>query len=145
MATGNEHDRLRAMWDAHIAAEFEMRDADEAVATMTEDASVLHVPVGTGARGRNAVRKFYAETFIPAWPEDVDVTSLSRTIGDDRVVDDEQGQLGGIGRLEHAHPPVEIGAASDCITMMLNGVGRRPSDQVQRAHLDDGVRRTIRE
>jgi carboxymethylenebutenolidase len=80
--------RMESVWDAHIAAEFEARDADAAVATMTEDAVLLHVPVATGARGRAAIRRFYAETFIPSWPADVAVRSLSRTVGTDRIVDE---------------------------------------------------------
>jgi carboxymethylenebutenolidase len=79
---------LEVVWDAHVNAEFQARDADAAVATMTEDASLVHIPVSTGARGREAVRRFYAEHFIPAWPEDVSVEPISRTVGANRVIDE---------------------------------------------------------
>ena len=79
---------LAAVWDAHVEAEFATRDADATVATMVEHAQLLHVPIATGARGRDALRTFYAEVFIPAWPDDTDVTTISRTIGADRVVDE---------------------------------------------------------
>jgi carboxymethylenebutenolidase len=55
---------------------------------MTEDAYLNHVPVATGASGRDAIRQFYAEYFIPSWPDDVRVETVSRTIGDGRLVDE---------------------------------------------------------
>ena len=79
---------LAAVWDQHVAAEFEVRDADVAVETMTDDATLIHMPTGTGARGKEALRTFYARHFIPAWPDDVSVESISRTIGTDMVVDE---------------------------------------------------------
>jgi carboxymethylenebutenolidase len=79
---------LEAVWDAHVSAEFEAKDADATVATMVEDAWLLHVPVATGARGREALRTFYAEVFIPSWPDDTAVETLARTVGTDRVVDE---------------------------------------------------------
>jgi hypothetical protein len=37
------------VWEAHTAAEFDHKDADAAIATMTEHPVLIHVPVGTGA------------------------------------------------------------------------------------------------
>jgi carboxymethylenebutenolidase len=79
---------MAAVWDQHVAAEFQVRDADVAVETMTDDATLIHMPTGTGARGKEALRAFYARHFIPAWPDDVSVESISRTIGTDTVVDE---------------------------------------------------------
>lgn len=76
------------VWEAHTAAEFEHKDADAAIATMTEKPVLIHVPVGTGATGREALRKFYAEVFIPQMPEEVELELLSRSVGQDRVVDE---------------------------------------------------------
>ena len=53
------------VWEAHAAAEFEQKDADAAIATMTSHPVLIHVPVGTGATGREPLRKFYREVFIP--------------------------------------------------------------------------------
>ena len=80
--------RLTAVWEAHVEAEFATRDADATVATMVEHAQLIHVPVGTGARGRDALREFYSTVFIPAWPDDTVTDTVSRTVGDDRVVDE---------------------------------------------------------
>ena len=79
---------MATAWDQHVAAEFQERDADAAVATMTDDATLIHMPTGTGARGKEALRTFYARHFIPAWPDDVTVESISRTVGTDTVVDE---------------------------------------------------------
>ena len=79
---------LAAVWDQHVAAEFETRDADIAVETMTDDATLIHMPTGTGGRGKEALRSFYARHFIPAWPDDVTVESISRTVGTDTIVDE---------------------------------------------------------
>lgn len=76
------------VWDAHVAAEFDQKDADAAVATMCDDAALLHVPVATGARGKDELRRFYADVFIPSWPDDTDVTPGSRTVDDTHVVDE---------------------------------------------------------
>jgi hypothetical protein len=40
-------------------------NADAGIATMTDHPVLIHVPVGTGATGKAAVRRFYAEIFIP--------------------------------------------------------------------------------
>jgi carboxymethylenebutenolidase len=81
------HD-LAAVWEAHVAAEFEAKDADAAVATMCADAYLLHVPVATGARGVDALRRFYADVFIPSWPDDTEVIPGSRTADASRIVDE---------------------------------------------------------
>ena len=76
------------VWDAHTAAEFERKDADAAIATMTEHPVLIHVPVGTGATGREPLRKFYREIFIPQMPPDFKLELLTRSVGQDRVVDE---------------------------------------------------------
>ena len=48
--------KIGAVFDAHMAAEFELRDADKAMQTMTDAPSLTHVPVVTGATGKEALR-----------------------------------------------------------------------------------------
>jgi carboxymethylenebutenolidase len=55
---------------------------------MVEDASVNHVPVGTGGRGKAELRAFYRDDFIPSWPEDVQITPLNRVVGERQLVDE---------------------------------------------------------
>ena len=76
------------LWEAHTAAEFELKDADAAIATMTENPTLVHVPVGTGATGKEPLRKFYREIFIPQNPPDFDTQLLTRTVGKDRIIDE---------------------------------------------------------
>jgi carboxymethylenebutenolidase len=79
---------LGRLFDEHVAAEFEVKSADVTMETMAEDPTVIHVPVLTGGRGTEELHAFYRDWFIPAWPEDVEVEGVSRTIGADRVVDE---------------------------------------------------------
>ncbi|HEY8215857.1 MAG TPA: nuclear transport factor 2 family protein [Acidimicrobiia bacterium] len=79
---------LVAAWEAHVAAEFEQKDAHAAVQTMADDAVLVHVPVATGGRGRAAIERFYADVFVPSWPDDTTIAPGSRTVGDDQVVDE---------------------------------------------------------
>jgi carboxymethylenebutenolidase len=83
-----ERQEIAAVFDAHVAAEFVQRDLDAAMATMTDDPYVNHVPVMTGGVGFDAVRDFYGRHFIGKWPEDTAITPVSRTVGEDQVVDE---------------------------------------------------------
>jgi carboxymethylenebutenolidase len=79
---------LGAVFDAHIKAEFADRDVVATMATMSPDPFLTHVPTMTGGTGRAEVERFYREHFVGHWPDDVQVTQLSRTIGENRVVDE---------------------------------------------------------
>jgi carboxymethylenebutenolidase len=79
---------LGAVFDEHVAAEFSLRDLDAAMATMAADPYVYHVPVMTGGVGFEGVRRFYGDHFIGKWPEDTEIAPVSRTVGDDQVVDE---------------------------------------------------------
>ena len=47
-----------------------------------------HVPTLTGGTGCSEVERFYRERFIGHWPDDVQVKSVSRTVGQSQVVDE---------------------------------------------------------
>jgi carboxymethylenebutenolidase len=79
---------MLATWQQHTYAEFVLKDADAALATMAENPYVLAIPTGTGGTGRNGVREFYADHFLPKIPPDFELTSLSQTFGDDRIVEE---------------------------------------------------------
>jgi carboxymethylenebutenolidase len=85
---GNDGIDIAAVWDEHMRCEFELRDADATMQTMTDSPCLVEVPAGTGAQGREAVRNFYRDHFIPSWPEGTEVSPVSRTVGTDRVVDE---------------------------------------------------------
>ena len=79
---------LARLWEEHTRHEFSTRDTEETLATMVEDAYVNHVPVLTGGSGKSALREFYSRDFIPTMPPDTKLTPISRTVGDDQLVDE---------------------------------------------------------
>ncbi|HET7745264.1 MAG TPA: nuclear transport factor 2 family protein [Gaiellaceae bacterium] len=79
---------IGAVFDDHVAAEFVAEDLDATMATMSADPYVNHVPVMTGGVGFEGVRSFYRSHFIGKWPADVELTPVSRTVGEDQVVDE---------------------------------------------------------
>ena len=66
------------LWLEHLAGEFTNRNVDESLATMVEDASVLHVPTGSGGVGKTVLLSYYRDEFIPSIPEDWNITLLNR-------------------------------------------------------------------
>jgi len=83
-----DHEVLLATWQQHTHAEFLLKDPDAALATMTENPYVICVPSGTGGVGRAAVRKFYAEKFLPNIPPDLELESLSQIFSNDEIVEE---------------------------------------------------------
>ena len=77
-----------AIFDAHVRAEFVERSVDATMATMNDAPYVTHVPVLTGGYGRDEVRHFYTNWFVGRWPADTEVTPVSRTVGQGRVIDE---------------------------------------------------------
>lgn len=86
--SGASEQALIDVWEAHTASEFQHGDADAAIATMTDHPVLIHVPVGTGATGREPLRKFYAEVFIPQLPRDAELELLTRTVTPERLIDE---------------------------------------------------------
>ena len=79
---------LPALWQEHTDHEFVTRDTEATLATMVEDAYVNHIPVLTGGRGKDALRAFYSKDFIPSMPPDTTLVPVSRTVGEDQLVDE---------------------------------------------------------
>lgn len=79
---------LAALWDKHVECEFATRDIETTLATMVDDAYVNHIPVLTGGDGKQALREFYSKRFIAQMPPDTMITLLSRTVGEDQIVDE---------------------------------------------------------
>jgi carboxymethylenebutenolidase len=79
---------LNAAWEEHARHEFVTRDVEATLATMVDDAYVNHIPVMTGGTGKTALREFYSRDFIPCMPPDTVLTPISRTVGQDQVVDE---------------------------------------------------------
>ena len=80
--------RLSELWEEHVRYEFSTRNTEDTLATMVENAYVNHIPVLTGGVGRDELREFYSKRFIPQMPPDTEMTPVSRTIGEDQIVDE---------------------------------------------------------
>lgn len=79
---------LGAIFDAHVKAEFQDLDLEATMATMSSDPYVHHVPTITGGNGIDRVRGFYEHHFIGQWPDGTETRQVSRTVGENRVVDE---------------------------------------------------------
>jgi carboxymethylenebutenolidase len=79
---------LSQLWEEHVRHEFSTRHTENTLATMVEEAYVNHIPVLTGGAGRDELREFYSKRFIPQMPPDTEMTPVSRTIGEDQLVDE---------------------------------------------------------
>ena len=79
---------LTRLWEEHTKHEFITRDTESTLDTMVDDAYVNHIPVMTGGYGKAALREFYSRHFIPSMPSDTTLEPVSRTVGDDQLVDE---------------------------------------------------------
>ncbi|HEX3669701.1 MAG TPA: nuclear transport factor 2 family protein [Acidimicrobiia bacterium] len=81
-------EQTAAVWAEHCRCEFELRDVDATLETMTQDAHLLNIPTGHGGTGQNGVRRFYTDEFIGTFPDDIAVDSLGLTVGDTRIAEE---------------------------------------------------------
>src|SRR5438093_10762498 len=79
---------LGSVFDAHVRHEFVEHDVAATMRTMSSEPYVLNVPTLTGGEGAAGVREFYDRYFVGKMPADTKVTSISRTVGADQVVDE---------------------------------------------------------
>lgn len=79
---------LEKLWADHIAGEFVTKDVEATLATMVDDAFVNHMPVNTGGHGKDELRVFYRDNFIPSWPDDLQMTPVNRVVSDGQLVDE---------------------------------------------------------
>lgn len=84
----SKEQQLIAQWEQHLAAEFGMRSAEQALTTMVEHPVVIEVPILMGGSGTAELRHFYAHHFLNQIPPDLTMKPISRTVGQDRLVDE---------------------------------------------------------
>ncbi|HEX4160492.1 MAG TPA: nuclear transport factor 2 family protein [Rhizomicrobium sp.] len=79
---------MLALFEKHVGAELDS-DIDTTLATMSDEPHLTNVPTNVGGFGRKGVRAFYRDHLIGQFfPPDVKMTSVSRTVGDDQLVDE---------------------------------------------------------
>jgi carboxymethylenebutenolidase len=79
---------LSSAWDRHLASEFAAKSPEQAIATMTAEPYVNTVALMIGGRGRAEVLDFYRHHFLSQIPPDMETVPISRTVGQERVVDE---------------------------------------------------------
>jgi len=76
------------LFQKHVNAEL-AGDLDTTMATMSDNPHLNHVPTMAGGVGRDGVRAFYHDHLVGKFfPSDVKMTSVSRTVGDDQIVEE---------------------------------------------------------
>ena len=79
---------LGSIFDKHVKHEFVDHDVDSTMKTMVKEPIVHHVTTMTGGIGFDQVYNFYKTEFIGKMPNDIKLKRISRTIGNDQVVDE---------------------------------------------------------
>ncbi len=86
--TSERQQHMVALFERHVGAELD-GDLDTTMATMSDDPHLNHVPTMAGGVGQEGVRAFYRDHLIgKLFPPDMDMTSVSRTVGEDQVVEE---------------------------------------------------------
>ncbi|MFG2947896.1 nuclear transport factor 2 family protein [Streptomyces adustus] len=83
-----DQEDMVALWEQHTAYEFVVKDADLAVTTMVEDASVMHLPTMSGGFGKDHLRGYYRDVFIPGIPRNTLTETVDRSVGGDFLVEE---------------------------------------------------------
>lgn len=84
----DKQQKMVAVFEAHVGAEL-AGDLDTTMATMSDDPYLNHVPTMAGSIGREGVRSFYRDHLVGKFfPPDVEMEGVSRTVGEDRIVDE---------------------------------------------------------
>ncbi|MDI3286736.1 nuclear transport factor 2 family protein [Polyangium sp. 15x6] len=76
------------VWDTHLRTEFAEKDPEATLRTMTATPRVNLVPLMVGASNLDEMRTFYSRHFLNQLPPDLESIPVSRTVGEDRVVDE---------------------------------------------------------
>jgi len=80
--------RMVELFEKHVGAEL-AGDLDTTMATMTDSPHLNHVPTMAGGVGRDEVHAFYRDHLVGKFfPPDVTMESVSRTVGEDRLVEE---------------------------------------------------------
>jgi carboxymethylenebutenolidase len=78
---------VEELFDHHLFTTLNQKDLDETMETLCEDAVVTFVPTLSGGHGVNELKRFYKD-FFKALSGDAQLTTISRTVNANRVVDE---------------------------------------------------------
>jgi carboxymethylenebutenolidase len=84
----HEQQVMVELFQKHVGAEL-AGDLETTMDTMTEDPHLHNIPSMVGGVGREGVRAFYRDHLVGKFfPPDVEMTNVSRTVGNDQIVDE---------------------------------------------------------
>src|SRR5204862_7604826 len=87
-ASAADRQAMVDLFEKHVNAEL-AGNLDVTMATMSDAPHLNHVPTMAGGVGRAGVQAFYRDHLVGKFfPPDVTMTNVSRTIGQDRLVDE---------------------------------------------------------
>ena len=130
---GPAQQTLGQLWEDHVRYEFSTRNTEDTLATMVEDAYVNYIPVLTGGVGRDELREFYSKRFIPQMPPDTEMTPISRTIGEDQLVDEMVFKFTHTIRMDWILPG--IAPTGKCVEVPLVAIVRFKGGKVAHEHI----------
>lgn len=80
--------KMVALFEAHVGAEL-AGDLATTMETMSAEPHLNHVPTRAGGVGRAAVHAFYRDHLVGRFfPPDVKMVGVSRTVGEERIVEE---------------------------------------------------------
>lgn len=80
--------QMVAVFEKHVGAEL-AGDLDATMATMSDAPHLNHVPTMAGGVGQRGVHAFYRDHLVGKFfPPDVKMESVSRTVGENQIVDE---------------------------------------------------------
>lgn len=84
----SEKPDIVAVWEEHLGREFITREPEAPTDTMVAEAVVNHVATMTGGVGVDELRRFYRDHFVTVHPDDMVITPVNRTLGENTIVDE---------------------------------------------------------
>ncbi|KAF2736318.1 hypothetical protein EJ04DRAFT_575457 [Polyplosphaeria fusca] len=81
---------LERVWEEHVEQSYHGKDVGKLMDTFVtkQEPFVNFTPTMTGGIGRDELRRFYKDFFLPSAPPTFHMRLISRTIGVDRIVDE---------------------------------------------------------
>ena len=81
------------LWEDHVIGEFVEKDEELSLSTMVEDASVMYMPTRSGGKGKDELRAYYRDMFIPSIPDEWEHTMTNRVETDDCIVEEARVRM----------------------------------------------------
>lgn len=80
---------IKGLWAEHMRCEFELKDAEATMATMSKHPLINNIPTMVGGNGYEEVYSFYKNIFLPQIPQHTEITSIACIVDDQHLVDEQ--------------------------------------------------------